>query len=153
MNEFDFKENQTAWYQHQPRTVKENENPKILWNFTVQTDHALQHNKPDIIVINKTNNKALIIDVAVPNDNNVCRKRLNKIRAYSNLAVEIKTLWRLTKVDIVPVVVGATGVMHSGFDNDIEKLDLKRMKFDKFQAQKITLLGISHIVRSFSQIV
>ena len=61
-------------------------------------------------------------------------------------------LWRLTKVDIVPVIVGATGVMHSGFDNDIEKLDLKRMKFDKFQAQKITLLGTSHIVESVSQI-
>ena len=71
LNEFDFKENQTAWYQHQPRTVEENANAKILWNFAVQTDHALQHNKPDIIVINKTNNKALIIDVAVPNDNNV----------------------------------------------------------------------------------
>ena len=71
LNEFDFKENQTAWYQHQPRTVEENANAKILWNFAVHTDHALQHNKPDIIVINKTNNKALIIDVAVPNDNNV----------------------------------------------------------------------------------
>ena len=88
----------------------------------------------------------------MPNDNNVCRKRLDKIRAYSDLAVEIKTLWRLTKVDIVPVIVGATGVMHSGFDNDIEKLDLKRMKFDKFQAQKITPLVTSHIVQSFSQI-
>ena len=152
MNEFDFIENQTAWYQHEPRTVEENANAKVLWNFAVQTDHALQHNKPDIIVNNKTNNKALIIDVAVPNDNNVCRKRLDKIRAYSNLAVEIKTLWRLTKVDVVPVIVGATGVMHSGFDNDIEKVDLKRMKFDKFQAQKITLLGTSHIVQSFSQI-
>ena len=103
-------------------------------------------------MINKTNNKALVIDEAVPNDNNVCHKRLDKIRAYSDLAVEIKTLWRLTKVDIVPVIVGATGVMHCGFDNDIEKLDLKRMKFDKFQAQKITLLGTSHIVQSVSQI-
>ena len=46
-----------------------------------------------------------------------------------------------------PVIVGATGVMHSGFDNDIEKLDLD--EFGKFQAQKITLLGTSHIVRSF----
>ena len=30
LNEFDFKENQTAWYQHQPRTVEENANAKIL---------------------------------------------------------------------------------------------------------------------------
>ena len=84
-------------------------------------------------MINKTNNKAFIIDVAVPNDNSVCRKRLNKIWEYSDLAVEIKTLWRLTKADIVPVIVGSTGLMHSGFDNDIEKFNLKTMRLDKFQ--------------------
>ena len=35
LNEFDFKENRTAWYQHQPRTVEENTNAKILWNLSL----------------------------------------------------------------------------------------------------------------------
>ena len=65
LKEFGFREHQTAWYQHQPRTVEENANAKILWNFSVQTDHALQHNKPDIIVIDKENNTELIILIRV----------------------------------------------------------------------------------------
>ena len=92
LNEFNFKDMPTAWYLHKPRAVEENENAKILWNFSVQTDHAMQHNKPDIIATDKAKNTAYIIDVAIPN-NNISRKRLDKIRAYTDLAVEVKTLW------------------------------------------------------------
>ena len=150
--EYGFKESATAWYQHQPRAVEENEKVKILWNFSVQTDHAIQHNKPDIIVIDKRTKVAHIIDIAIPNDNNICRKRFDKIRAYTDLAVEIKTLWGLVKVDIVPIIIGATGTMYNNLEKDIEKLTLERVNFDKFHAQKITLLGTAHIVRGFLQI-
>ena len=150
--EYGFKESATAWYQHQPRAVEENEKVKILWNFSVQTDHAIQHNKPDIIVIDKRTKVARIIDIAIPNDNNICRKRFDKIRAYTDLAVEIKTLWGLVKVDIVPIIIGATGTMYNNLEKDIEKLTLERVNFDKFHAQKITLLGTAHIVRGFLQI-
>ena len=67
--EYGFKESATAWYQHQPRAVEENENVKILWNFSVQTDHTIQHNKPDIVVIDKRTKMARIIEIAIPNDN------------------------------------------------------------------------------------
>ena len=40
---------------------------------------------------------------------NICNKRLQKIRAYTNLPGEIKTLWNLNKVQITPVIVGAMG--------------------------------------------
>ena len=70
-------------------------------------------------------------------DGSLIDLRRHKMKSR-DLAVEIKTLWRLTKVDIVPVIVGSTGLMHSGFDNDIEKFNLKTMRLDKFQAQKIT---------------
>ena len=152
LNEFNFKDMPTTWYLHKPRAVEENENAKILWNFSVQTDHAMQHNKPDIIAIDKAKNTAYIIDVAIPNDNNISRKRLDKIRAYTDLAVEVKTLWGLSNVEIVPIIVGATGAIYNGFDKDIKKLNLERVKFDKFQIQKIALLGTAHIVRGFLQI-
>ena len=112
----------------------------------------MQHNKPDIIATDKAKNTAYIIDVAIPNDNNISRKRLDKIRAYTDLAVEVKTLWGLSNVEIVPIIVGATGAIYNGFDKDIKKLNLERVKFDKFQTQNIALLGTAHIVRGFLQI-
>jgi len=153
MNEYDINDKITPWYQHQPRPVEENDRVKILWNFQVQTDHRLQHIKPDIMVVDKTNNEANIIDVAIPNDYRIAQKRLEKIRNYTDLSTEIKTLWRLSRVRITPIIIGAMGSMFNQFDRDVEKLNLEKHKFDKFEAQKIALLGTAHIVRSFSQIV
>lgn len=142
----------TSWYRHKPRPIVENDRVKILWNFQVQTDHHLRHIKPDIIVVDKTKNEANIIDVAIPNDYRIAQKRLEKLRNYTDLCAEIKTLWRLSKVRITPIIIGAMGIMFQKFDKDIEKLNLQRHKFDKFEAQKIALLGTAHIVRSFSMI-
>ena len=153
LNEHGIKDQITPWYKHQPSPVEENGRVKILWDFQVQTDHCLQHNKPDIIVVDKTKNEANIIDIAIPNDYRIAQKRLEKIRNYTDLSTEIKTLWRLSKVQITPIIIGAMGCMFKQFDKDIERLKLESHKFDKFEAQKITLLGTAHIVRSFFQIV
>ena len=70
------------------------------------------------------------------------------IRTYTDLAVKIKT-----NVEIVPIIIGATGTMYyNNFERDIEKLKLEQVTFDKFHAQKITLLGTAHIVRGFLQL-
>ena len=140
------------WYEHQPRCVEENESTKILWNFSIQTDHTILHNKPDIVIIDKVKNEATIIDVAIPNDQNLARKRLDKLRAYTDLAVEIKTLWNLTNVTIVPMIIGAMGSFHNGFQLEIEKIPLGGKTLQQYEMQKITLLGTAHIVRSFLQI-
>lgn len=152
MKEYGISDRLTPWYQHQPKAVEETETVKILWNFQVQTDHRLHHNKPDIIVVNKLSNEANIIDVAIPSDYRIAQKRLEKIRNYADLSTEIKTLWRLSKVQITPIIIGATGTMFKEFHKDIEKLNLEREKFDMFEAQKIALLGTTHIARCFTQI-
>ena len=103
-------------------------------------------------MIDKDRNEANIIDVAVPNDYRIAQKRLEKIRNYTTLAGEIKTLWKLSKVTITPIIIGAMGTMYKQFDDDIEKLGLTNNKFSKTEGQKITLLGTAHIVRSFLQI-
>ena len=42
-------------------------------------------------------------------------------------------------MNIVPIIIGATGTMYNNLEKDIEKLNLERVTFDKFHAQKITL--------------
>ena len=73
------------WYQHIPESVLENENVKLLWDFSIQTDHHLQHNKPDIVIHKKTNRVCYIIDVACPFDTRVKMKEVNKIERYQDL--------------------------------------------------------------------
>ena len=90
--EHEFIKKYIPWYKHQLTQVSENNSTKILWNFSIQTDHEVTNNKPDIIVVDKINKTANLIEVAVPNDYNISNKRLQKIRAYTNLSGEIKTL-------------------------------------------------------------
>ena len=63
-------------------------------------------------MVDKINKIANLIEVAVPNEFNVCNKRLEKLRAYTNLSGEIKTLWNLKKVQITPIIVGIMGTFY-----------------------------------------
>ena len=119
----------------------------------IQTDHEVINNKPDIIVVGKINKTATLIEVAVPNDCNICNKRLQKIRAYTNLSGEIKALWNFNKVQWTLVIVGATWTFYKKFDDDISELGLMNHKLRVEEAQKIALLGTTHIVRSILQIL
>ena len=35
-------EREKKWYEHEPQSVLENEEAKILWDFTIQCDHLIQ---------------------------------------------------------------------------------------------------------------
>ena len=50
------------WYEHQPEEVMENEKCKILWDMNIQCDHVIEVRRPDIVVVEKKNNKAIIVD-------------------------------------------------------------------------------------------
>ena len=56
----------SKWYEHVPEGVLESADVKILWDFTIQTDHVIQARRPDIVVVDKKAGTCQIIDVAVP---------------------------------------------------------------------------------------
>ncbi|XP_068712746.1 uncharacterized protein [Montipora foliosa] len=101
-------------YEHQPEGVVENEKCKILWDMTIQCDHVIEARRPDIVVVEKKNNKAIIVDIASPWDHRVYEKEGEKIEKYQDLKREIGRLWGIRHLEVVPVVVGALGVNHKG---------------------------------------
>ena len=46
----------------------ENDKCKILWDFTVQTNHEIYGRRPDVIVVQKDKNLCQITDFACPFD-------------------------------------------------------------------------------------
>ena len=51
--------------------------------------------------------KVVIIDVAIPGDDRVKDKELEKLEKYELLKNEIAKVWCMQKVFVVPVVIGA----------------------------------------------
>ena len=56
----------------------ENEHVKLLWDFNVQTDRTIEARRPDLILIDKIIEECKIIDVAVPGETKVVKKRRGK---------------------------------------------------------------------------
>ena len=132
------------WYEQQPEAVIENENFKLLWDFTIQCDRFIEARRPDIVWVDKKNKEAKIIDIAVPGDSRVAEKELEKIEKYQMLREEIGHVWQMNKVTMIPVVIGALGVISDKFERYMEKLDVKiAMEI----IQKTALLGTARILR------
>ena len=51
------------WYEHQPQPVTENENAKLLFDYSISTDRVIPAHRPGLTLVNKTNNKVSLIDV------------------------------------------------------------------------------------------
>ena len=56
------------WYEHQPQPATENENAKLLWDYSIRTERVTPAHQPDLTLVDKTNIKVSLINVAVPWD-------------------------------------------------------------------------------------
>ena len=85
----------SKWYEHQPEAVIENDSCKILWDFTVKTDHFIIARRPDMVFIDKKYHEFQIIDFAIPYDTRVDTKEVEKIEKYLDLPRELKKVWNM----------------------------------------------------------
>ena len=80
------------WYEHEPESVLENEDYKILWDFSIQTDHVIEARRPDLVVVDKKERSCKIIDFAVPGDSRIEEKEKDKIEKYQELGRELQKI-------------------------------------------------------------
>ena len=53
------------------------------WDFNIQTNHVIQHRRPDIVVLYKTERKCSLIDIAASGDKKIKLKEQEKVYNYS----------------------------------------------------------------------
>ena len=84
----------------------------------------MEHNRPDVVVIDRVMRRGWIVDFAVPFDNNVVRKEDEKIYNYENLTTELRGMYGLSTAVVVPIVVGSLGVVSSRLAGNLKKLGI-----------------------------
>jgi len=132
---------------HMPKPVCEEGDVTVLWNQAVHTDREVTANRPDIIIKNRKEKTSTLIDVAIPADRNVVQKEAEKKLKYKILCIEIQRMWNL-KCTIVPVIIGATGIVTRSLRKNLETIPRKH-SIDSLQ--KTAILGTSHIIRKVLQ--
>ena len=137
-------EHSEKWYEHALEGAVENEEIKVLWDINIQCDNLIEARRPELIVIGKKEQKGIIIAIAVPADVGVEEKEKEKVEKYQDLKREIRRLWKLRNVEIVPVVIGALGNVSVEFDRWMGKLEIT---CNVGVMQKSALLGTARILR------
>ena len=131
------------WYEHEPESVLENEDYKILWEFSIQTDHVIEAWRPYLIVVDKN-----FLDFAVPGDSRIKEKEKDKIEKYQDLGRELQQIWNV-KVKIIPLVVGSLGAIPKQFGKRLKQIDIT---VGTAQVQKTDLLETARILRKVLEI-
>ena len=135
------------WYEHEPESVFENEDYKIFWDFNIQTDHVIEAQRPDLVVVDKKERSCKIIDFAVPGDSRI-EKEKDKIEKYQDLGRELQKIWNV-KVKIIPLVVGSLGAITKQSGNRFKQIGITARTA---QVQKIVLLGTARVLRKALEI-
>ena len=114
------------WYEEVPDDVRVSSDGQyeIWWDRAVITTKKLEHNRPDVVVIDRLLRWGWIVDFAVPFDNNVVRKEDEKIYNYENLTTELRGMYGLSTAIVVPIVVGSLGVVSSRLAGNLKKLGI-----------------------------
>ena len=75
--------------EHDPESVLESKDYKILWDFSIQTDHVIEARRPDLVVVDKQRT-CKIIGLAVPGDSRTEKKEREKIKKCQDLRRELQ---------------------------------------------------------------
>ena len=140
--EFDI-EVKERWYEHEPKTVSENDSVTTLGDMLIHTDGTIAANTPDIVLKNKKDKTCLLIDMTTPLDTNTLVKTTEKLTKYKDLEIEVERMWGL-KTTTVQVVMGALGTIKKDMENYSNKIS---GNINIHELQKITVLCTAHLLR------
>ena len=131
-------------------SVYRDDNIELWWDTKITTKPTLPHNKPDLLLWRLNDKKAFIIDVVVGLDVNVEKNYKTKQDHYLQLCIEMKKLYPEFSFEVVPIAIGATGLVTKKLSNDLEKIGIEKNKITKcvILAQKAALFGSVKIVKS-----
>ena len=111
-------------WEHEPQPVVANRNVTIFYDKIIPAGRYIEGSaiKPDIVIWNKQDKTAKIVEVTVPNDYGLNRAERVKIAKYQDLQSDLRRTWSLKEIYIIPVVVGATGLMKNNLKNYLESI-------------------------------
>ena len=111
------------WYEHDPESVLEHEGYKILWDYSIQSDHVIKAWRPDLVLVDKEDRSCKIIHFAIPGDSKIEEKEKVKIEKYQVLGMELHKIWNV-KVKIIPLVVRSLGAIPKQFRNRLTQIGI-----------------------------
>ena len=119
-----------------------------MWDFNIQTDHAIEARRPGLVAVDKKERSCKTYDFEVPGDSRIEEKEKDKIEKNQDLGRELQKIWNV-KVKMIPLVVGSLGAITKQFGNSLKHSSITA---GIAQVQKTVLLGTVRILRKVLEI-
>ena len=144
--EYDIPVDKVWLHEPQPVTTNPTNETTIFYDHVIPAGRYILGSavRPDIVIWDKANKNAKIIDVSVPNDYGINRAEREKVVKYQDLKNDIRETWELQDVEVIPVIVGATGILKNNLQNYLDSIPGKP---NKYQAQTEALRGSISIIK------
>ena len=127
----------TPYFKYTPEKVSENTTHKMYWDRGILTDRTVPHNRPDITLVCKESKTAYLIEIAVPNSNNVLETQTHKITKYQDLKNEVKEMWDMNRVEVIPIIISTTGLVPHSLAKNLERIGIEAVSTIEIQAAVI----------------
>lgn len=135
------------YYKYVPNNVLENDECRLYWDRTILTDQTATHNRPDLVLVDKTKRQVYLIDIAIPNTKNLQEKYVEKISKYAPLVESIKKQWHMDLVRIIPIVISSTAVIPKTLFQSLKDLNINVNIYKTMQ--KAVVISTTGITRKF----
>jgi D-alanine-D-alanine ligase-like ATP-grasp enzyme len=83
----------------------------------------MEHNRPDVTIVDHTSKVWTFVDFSVPWDKTVVTKEDEKVTHYTPLTVEIRKMHKVS-TKIIPIVVGSLGTVSKRLAGYLKQLEI-----------------------------
>ena len=126
-----------------------NEDVEIWWDTKIKTLLKLEHDKPDIVLWKKKESVCYVMDICVCLDVNIDKNIKLKLDHYLPLTAELKRLYPEYTFEVLPIVIGATGLVTKRTSEVFKILSIQNVEDTILKCQRNALTGTMKIVKSF----
>ena len=132
-----------------PSEIWASQSLELWWDKRIKVVPSVPNNKPDIVLWKKDKKVCFVIDVCVPLDQNVHAEENTKVNKYTRLIVGLQRLYPDYTYQIIPIVLGATGLITNSLKNNLNNLfDKKIVPRLIPKLQQKALIGSMRVVKS-----
>ena len=94
-----------------------------MWDVSIQTDHIIEAQRPDLVVVDKKERSCKIIDFGVPGESRIEEKEKDKTEKYQDLGRGLQNIWNVN-VKIIPLAVASLSAIPKQFDNILKQIGI-----------------------------
>ena len=112
------------YWEHKANEFETNGEVDVFYDKLIRLGEYVTNraNRPDIIVHNKRTREAQIIEIGITSDIGIATTTHRKTVKYADFKNILKREWGLIKVDLIPVVMGVTGLYQNSLHRELARI-------------------------------